>query len=283
MRVRSLASAAAVGALALGMLAQAPAQAMTDNATSDGDAHPAVVALLYVKGGLVFPYCSGMLIAPMVVLTASHCNEGTAEYAVSKGWLLGASNDPEFTDANGDGWIENANFVTVDPAHGVKRNPLYRKGYRDDVTVQLLDAVLPVLSPGAFGTLPRVGLLDDLQKAKTLKGTSMTVVGYGTEAKVTPANTAPAYPDSNERRYAQLPTIALDKQWIHQDQNVGKNPEQAGACYGDSGGPSLLATDEGTFVVGVTSTGDGPCFATNVASRVDTAEALAFVRQFMPK
>jgi hypothetical protein len=32
-----------------------------------------------------------------------------------------------------------------------------------------------------------------------------------------------------------------------------------------------------TTVVGVTSTGDGACYATNVSSRVDTASALDFL------
>src|SRR4051794_27291075 len=107
----------------------------------------------------------------------------------------------------------------------------------------------------------------------------MLVLSYGSEAKVIPANVGPTFPESGERRSATLPTIALDKQWIHQDQYVGKNPAQAGACYGDSGGPSLITVDRATYVVGVTSTGEGPCFATNVASRVDTPSALHFLGQ----
>ncbi len=52
---------------------------------------------------------------------------------------------------------------------------------------------------------------------------------------------------------------------------------QGGACYGDSGGPNLMELDGRTTIVGVTSTGDGACFATNVSSRVDTPSALGFL------
>ena len=49
----------------------------------------------------------------------------------------------------------------------------------------------------------------------------------------------------------------------------------SGACYGDSGGPTFLgaAESEGDVVVAVTSTGDNPCYSTNVSGRTDTASA----------
>ncbi|HET9939427.1 MAG TPA: hypothetical protein VFQ28_11575, partial [Gaiella sp.] len=52
-----------------------------------------------------------------------------------------------------------------------------------------------------------------------------------------------------------------------------------GACYGDSGGPTYLGAgaDEGDVVLAVTSTGDGPCYSTNVSGRTDTPSARTFL------
>ena len=53
----------------------------------------------------------------------------------------------------------------------------------------------------------------------------------------------------------------------------------SGACYGDSGGPTFLGAgdDESDIVVAVTSTGDVPCWSTNVSGRTDSPSARAFL------
>jgi hypothetical protein len=281
-----MAAALAVAAVVVAGLAQGPASAMTDRATDDdGSVYPAVVALLYVRESdqRVFPYCSGTLISETVVLTASHCNEGTVDYATSMGYTLAVTNDPVLEVHDDSGWVtaDNVEPVASDDDH-VITNDLYKGGYRDDVSVQVIEHELPGWAANGVPEIPPVGMLDELKKSKTLTSTPVTVVGYGTKEKSLPADTSPWFPDSNMRRYAVLPTIALDKQWIHQDQNLGRNPDQGGACYGDSGGPSLMKIGQDLFVVGVTSTGDGPCFATNVASRVDTESAHALIGSVEP-
>ena len=54
-----------------------------------------------------------------------------------------------------------------------------------------------------------------------------------------------------------------------------------GAGYGDSGGPTFLGSgdDESDIVVAVTSTGDVPCYSTNVSGRTDSPSARAFLAQ----
>ena len=56
----------------------------------------------------------------------------------------------------------------------------------------------------------------------------------------------------------------------------------SGACYGDSGGPTFLgaAPNDGDVVLAVTTTGDTPCYSTNVASRTDSPSARAFLATF---
>jgi hypothetical protein len=125
--------------------------------------------------------------------------------------------------------------------------------------------------------LPSVGLLDPLAKSKNLPSTTSLVLDYGSEAKRAPAAQAVTFPDSNERRRAEPGTTALDRQWIHQSQDVVQG--QAGVCYGDLGVPTLITDGTKTYLVAVTSNGDGPCFATNVASRVDTESAWVLIRE----
>lgn len=53
--------------------------------------------------------------------------------------------------------------------------------------------------------------------------------------------------------------------------------QNGGACFGDSGGPMLV----GNVVVGVTSGGDSACAGMADAYRVDTADARAFLAQYV--
>jgi secreted trypsin-like serine protease len=54
-----------------------------------------------------------------------------------------------------------------------------------------------------------------------------------------------------------------------------------GACYGDSGGPNYVEIDGVDVLVGITVTGDVPCFATNVVYRTDTESARDFLAQYV--
>ncbi len=269
LRMRLSITAGSVG-VAMVMTA-APSSAMTDLADFDGTAHPSVVALLYrtPDGARAYQYCTGTLISPTVVLTASHCNDGLLE----TGWDLVVTNDPVLPPVDGTGWFD-ADLKNVAEVSQVVSNPLYERGYRDDVSAQVIAKPLGV-AKRHFPVLPAAGVLDQMQSAGTLKSAPTTVLGYGTIQKTVVQGTGPVFLDSSERRSAVLFTKALDPQWIHQEMSINKG--QGGACYGDSGGPSLMQLNGRTTVVGVTSTGDGACYATNVSSRVDTTSALDFL------
>ncbi|MFJ7912351.1 hypothetical protein [Kitasatospora sp. NPDC096204] len=54
-----------------------------------------------------------------------------------------------------------------------------------------------------------------------------------------------------------------------------------GGVTGDSGGPNFATIDGRSLLVATTITGDGPCYATNVAYRLDTPVARAFLAPFV--
>lgn len=254
------------------LMTAAPTAAMTDLADFDGTAHPSVVALLYRTPDKTkaYQYCTGTLVSPTVVLTASHCNDGLLE----TGWELIVTNDPVLAQVDSTGWFPAGGLKNVAVVTQVVTNPLYERGYRDDVSAQVIAKPLGVAKRD-FPALPSAGVLDQMQAAGTLKSTPTTVLGYGTIQKTVVQGSGPAFLDTSERRSAILFTKSLDSQWIHQEMSISK--DQGGACYGDSGGPSLMELNGRTTVVGVTSTGDNACYATNVSSRMDTASALDFL------
>jgi hypothetical protein len=122
---------------------------------------------------------------------------------------------------------------------------------------------------------PPLGYLDTLGLKQSA---ALTVVGYGTSEKViVKGEEGPQFPFEGDRGYGIGSFNALTPQWLKMSQNAAHG--DSGACYGDSGGPTFLgsAPDDGDVVLAVTSTGDTPCYSTNVAARTDTPSARAFL------
>jgi secreted trypsin-like serine protease len=208
--------------------------------------------------------CSGSLIAPRVFLTASHCTRFLEDQGISDVWV---TFDPTFTQSS----------VRI---HGAMHsNPLYNQAQSDpgDIAVITLDESITNIDPVE---LPTLGLLDQMKSEGTLNGTRFTSVGYGVqEPQPGPGGIVNPFP--MQRWYAAGEFNALNKAWLRISQNQATG--DGGTCSGDSGGPQFLgagATEEPTQV-SITITGDVFCFATNVAYRLDTAPARAFLSQFV--
>ena len=269
-------AALAKAALGLGIAASAvlagtvPAQAMV-NGTPDST-HTAVGSMwVSFPGQGTFFFCSGTLISPTVFVTASHCMAGLPSDAqvyvsMEQVWPGGVADD-----------------LRPATAH---LNPLHKSSngtdlYNNDVSV--LTLAQPVTGV-AYAQLPTLGLLDQLQAAGTLRDQTFTVVGYGTGAKTVTTgkaagggNAGPTFTDTNQREMATLGFNALNPEVLREDQKASFG--FGGAGYGDSGGPTFLGTS--STILGVTSTGDIPCYSTNTAYRLDTAVARAFLGQFV--
>lgn len=239
------------------------AGAVTTNGFPDNGQHPNVGAIMVpARSGVGYAeVCSGTLVSQTIFLTASHCTA-----------FLEADARPDYvtfdeTDVEPfpSGLIE-ATAIT---------NPAYRGGYKDDVSVMVLKTPVTTITPAS---LPSLGYLDTLGLDQRTK---LTVVGYGTSEKVIiKGENGPQFPFEGDRGYGIGGFNALTPEALKVSQNAAHG--DSGACYGDSGGPTFLgaAPNDGDVVLAVTSTGDAPCYSTNVSSRTDTASARAFLEQF---
>jgi secreted trypsin-like serine protease len=254
--IRRLAVAVAAAACAI---VPASALGITTTGFPDGGLHPNVGAILTGGPGAYAEVCSATLVSPTVVVTASHCTS-----------YLQADARADFVTFDPTA-VENAPDDPI-PATAVT-NPRYRTGYRDDVSVMVLSRPVASIAPAS---LPPLGYLDSLPLTQA---TRFTTVGYGTQEQHIGGG-PPTFPFTGDRGYGIGGFNALTKEWLKVSQNASHG--DSGACYGDSGGPTFLgaAPADGDTVLAVTSTGDGPCYATNVSSRTDTPSARAFLARF---
>jgi len=244
----------ALAATAAAALTVAGSGGAITNGQFDGNNHPNVGAFLWDGNhdGVRTQLCTVSLIAPRVVVTASRCTE-FADRFDSEVWV---TFDPTDVEDNPTGVI-HGHTVT---------NPLYdaKQLYLHDVSVIVLDetvAATPV-------QIAPVGLLDRMKADGSLRGTLFTNVGYGTHEQVAVPKVGPDFPWSGDREFSVSAFHALDKRFIHFNQNVAQG--WGGTGYGDSGGPTFMQTATGPVQVSTVSTGDGPLYATGVNTRLDT-------------
>lgn len=241
----------------------------------DGDLHPFVGSMVFRMpdgdgGFILYQMCSGTLIDDDVFLTASHCTYDNEELlARYPGSDIVVTFDPTISDSA----TFYAGKAYSHPDFGVNG------GGADpaDIAVIILDEAPPGIEPAS---LPYEGMLDELEKAKVLKDTRFTAVGYGTVREIHQTGFQ-AILDNMDRNYVEQGFNALTKVWLKLPMNL--NTDNGGTCYGDSGGPHFihLNGEETKIVASLTVTGDAPCKATDVTYRVDTAYAREFLSDFV--
>ena len=244
-----------------------------------GDLFPHVGTLIFQQPSGYYS-CSGTLLTPTVMLTAGHCT-GEAGQANLATWVSFDSvvNWPDF-GGDRQAMIDflNANWIkgTAHPHPQYSDFSEWPNTY--DVGVVILDTAQ---ERDEYGTLPPLGLLDQLTTGKGHKDRRFTVVGYGMQGYV-PGH----YQDDWERYYGTVSVVEVKSALNGDDHsakftsNPGKGNGSGGSCYGDSGGPVFK---EDTNMVGaVVSWGQTPCVGIDFPFRMDTPVAQDFVKQYLP-
>ena len=231
----------------------------TTGGVFDGDDHPEVGALLLATEDGFSQICTGTLISPTEFLTASHCTVGEDRVFVSFD-----PTDVEHTDSALPGTALT--------------NPDYKPPFHNDISVVVLDEPVLGVEPAR---LPSAGMVDELYESGVLRDTLFTNVGYGSQEQAVVPGTGPTFPFTGDRWRSVSTFIALNPEILHLGQRRAQG--EGGTCYGDSGGPQFLGAggEETNIVISVTTTGDSPCYATNVTTRTDTEDAREFLGQFV--
>ncbi|MDP9222584.1 MAG: trypsin-like serine protease [Actinomycetota bacterium] len=244
------------------LVATSPAAAITYG-SPDGNRHPAVGGLIGTFGTETYPYCSGTLISPTVFLTAAHCDISVVEGQVTF--------DPD--------WSTDATTPLYTGTYYA--NPAYKhgQGVPGDLAVVVFADPIAGITPAQ---LPTLNILDQMKAAGTLNGsTQFTSVGYGGQEPVHEPGSGNFIDFLDKREYSVGSYNALTKGYLRLSQNPAHG--DGGTCAGDSGGANFFGAgaSETNVLAASTITGDIHCHATNVDQRLDTADARAFLGQYV--
>src|SRR5438128_2864012 len=164
---------------------------------------------------------------------------------------------------------------TAIPAKEFHFDPLYGHDQSNphDVGVVLLPAkrtrgITPL-------QLPPAGYLDQLAEKNRLKDQKFLNVGYGGDV---PTTGQPIVTYDGVRKVSTSTYMALEANWLWLSMNAATG--NGGDCYGDSGGPKLLASNP-KMVLALAVTADAVCRATTKDYRVDSPSARAFLGAYV--
>lgn len=237
------------------------------NASLDNNRHPNVGTIVaeWLTPGVKDRACTGTLISATVFLTAGHCVDVLQRSGVTEVWV---TFDPVFSPS-----------VALYPGT-LHLNPAYpgRASEPEDLGVIVLETPIQGISPA---TLPSLGLLDRMFDDGSLKETLFTIVGYGATDTVFGGGRPDALQGRGIRRYATGGFQALNPNLLKLTQNQVFG--YGGGSAGDSGAPNFLGAggSETSIIAAIGIAGDPWGIELNVAYRLDTPEARAFLGQFV--
>ncbi|MET7596168.1 trypsin-like serine protease [Streptomyces sp. NPDC004082] len=224
--------------------------------------------------------CSGTMIDSGTFLTAAHCTTDWPDdvrFYVSLDQDVQAGLDAAAKAHPGDPTAQAEAVAVEGTAH---THPAYPGPASDthDISVVELPAdrlrARWTFTPAALPTAGQLGALGP----RGLNTTSWTVAGYGTQEALNGPG-GQTHPGGGVRMKAPVSFDALNNAWVRLAMTAPQG--NGGACYGDSGGPNFAVLGGRRVLAATTITGDTPCYATNVAYRLDTPGARAFLAPFV--
>lgn len=246
--------AAAVAAAAVTV----PASAVVGG-TPGGEGHP-YVAFIRNAASVV---CSGAAVSPRIVVTAAHCFAFPTERVEL---TFASDRRAAAADFRPGTWVANPGWCPFCGGGLVGLDS-------GDVAVVVLDE--PVELP-RYAAMPAQGLVETLPS-----GTRVETLGYGVETfEVGGGRPRPARP-SGLRMVAQSVLSPSESAFSDELLRLSANGARGkgGSCFGDSGGPNLLAGTD--TILGVNAfVPNGGCNGVTYSSRADLADVLAFVASF---
>jgi secreted trypsin-like serine protease len=252
--------------LALLVAVAAPVAAITNGEPDTGNEYPYVAAAIGPLDQSNQFLCTAWAISDTYLVTAAHCFQdqvnppGVPRPVVV---LFGPDLTAPSSVETGT-WIPDSDWC---PGCG-KGLPGFDT---HDVAVIELDNPVPVAVVPRYAQLPSPGLADTLANK-----TDITQVGYGVQEFV--RGGGPPFGTIDGQRYvghAQL--IASDHTHSDEYLKYTQNPGQGkgGTCFGDSGGPNLIAGTDTALSVNSYVT-NGNCAGVGYSNRIDTY-ALDFI------
>jgi secreted trypsin-like serine protease len=222
--------------------------------------YPFVGLVLFGSGGEVSHACSGALVAPRTLLTAGHCTDGADSALV---------------------WFEEDVSFNLSAARSGQpiTHPAFNNysGFPNssDLGVVLLDE--PVDMP-VYATLPTPHVFDDLANRVAGHASEFTVIGFGLQTVV------PFMSEEYVRFRATPRSVTLGEpstDGFNLFLSTGPMRRVEGAsCLAQSGGPAFVGTS--AVLAGVSSAvGSASCNGTGYYFRLDTDDALEFIRGFL--
>jgi hypothetical protein len=249
----------------------APASAIT-NGVPDAGRHPYVGLAVFDVDGEPSHRCSASLLTPTVVLTAGHCTTGTSAARVWFDEVV--QGNPEYPSSGAtsyDGTAYTHPDFCNPCANGLPGFAKY------DVGIIVLSEPVPTTVVSEYADLPRPNLLDSLRNKARLD-----FVGYGANQRFVGGG-PPVMGGPRVRLFATGQFIAPSK-YVHGDWVIKYtlNPSQGkgGTCFGDSGGPDLVAGTDTVIAVNSYVT-NGNCAGVGYSSRIDRPDVLAWIESFL--